>query len=229
MKQIYFKAIFLEEANNRFICTVLKDKQAVECYISSSSKLSNYLPLVNCNILISKNKGKNLRTKYTLEAVEHNKIIYYVNFNKINNLYKTYLLADELENRKFHKEYLVDNTIKTDFYFENNECVEIKVLLSKTNKVVFPDNSSCRLESQLLKYIELLKKNVHVTFCFIAMSSSITSFELNTKKKNTEANFFEAISLGMQIKAYSVIYKNENFKLIENSTLAHNILTALKS
>ena len=228
MKQDYFKAIFLEEANSRFICTVLKDKQVVECYISSSSKLSNYLPLTNCNILISKNKGKNIRTNYTLEAVEYNKRLYYVNFNKINNLYEAYHLVDESENRKFHKEYLVDNIIKTDFYFENNECVEIKALLSKTNKIIFPDNSSYRIENQLLKYIELLKKNTHVTFCFIAMSNSITRFELNTKKKNAEDYFSKAISLGMEIKAYSVIYKSGIFQLEENSTLANNILAALK-
>jgi len=229
MMRDYYKAVFGEEGNSRFICTVVKDGQTVECYISSSSKLSKYLPLANCNVLISKNERRDLRTRYTLEAVECANVLYYVNFNKVNKLYENYLLFDEAEDRKIYKEYSVSNIIKTDFYIENHGCIEIKALLSKTNRVVFPDNSSHRLERQLLKYIELLKRNIHVSFCFIAMSDSINEFELNAKKENIGDYFSKAISLGMKIKAYSVTYEHDSFKLIGNLTLENNILKAVSA
>lgn len=229
MKQNYFKAIFLEEANSRFICTVLKEEQTIECYTSSSSKLSNYLPLTNCNVLISKNKGRNLRTKYTLEAVEYKNVLYYVNFNKINKIYEDYLLIGKSENEKIYGEYLVENIIKTDFYVADHGCIEIKALLSSTNTIVFPDNSSRRLEEQLLKYIEILKRGMRVTFCFIAMADSITNFKFNPQKENLQIHFLKAISLGMKIKAYSVVYEFENFKLTENLALEDNILKVISS
>ncbi|GEM_PF-3707884 len=232
MKPCYLKAIFLEEANSRFICKILKDEENIECYISSSSKLSNYLTLENCDVLISKNKGRKLRTEYTLEAVEFKKILYYVNFNKVNELYYNLLLSSGFEAKTIHREYLVNNQIKTDFCFQNQGkwvCAEIKALLCSSNKVIFPDNSSHRTERQLLQYIELLRENIDVTFCFIAMSATITDFELNLSKKRIKVCLAEAVSLGMKISAYSVIYNCGDFELTENRTLEENILKAILS
>lgn len=232
MKRNYLKAVFLEEANGRFICNVSKDGENIECYISSSSKLSNYLPLANCDVLISKNRGRRSRTEYTLEAVEVKKVLYYVNLNKVNELYYDFLLASDFEAKTICREYVVNNQIKTDFCFQNHEkwvCTEIKALLCCTNKVIFPDDSSHRTERQLLQYIELLKGNIDVTFCFIAMSDTITDFELNLSKKRIKVCFAEAVSLGMKISAYSVIYECGSFKLTENRTLEKNILKAILS
>lgn len=93
MKKQYYKAVFYEEGKHRFICTIVKNGLKEECYVSSTSKLSKYLSLENCKVLISGNKGNKLRTLYTLEAVKSNGILYYVNFNGTNQLYEKYLLT----------------------------------------------------------------------------------------------------------------------------------------
>lgn len=227
MKQEYIKATFVEESKQRFICTIAIDDYTRECYVSSSSKLSTYLPLLNCNVLISENKGLNLRTQYTLEAVEYEKTMYYVNFNKINQLYEKYVLRDEMSGKKVIKEFFAENLVKTDFYIEGIGCVEVKALLSIDNKIVFPDVSSKRIERQLLQYIELLKKGTNVTFAFVSMGSNLLEFELNTKREDVKTYLHKALSLGLIVKAYSVIYIDNEFKIIENISLAKNVIKAI--
>lgn len=229
MKKQYHKAIFLEESKHRFMCTVLKDEVREECYVSSSSKLSKYLPLKNCKVLLSENKGNKLRTRYALEAVEYNDILYYVNLNNTNQLYENYILTNSIATENIHRECTIDDTVKTDFFVENYGCVEVKSLLSSTNKIIFPDNSSNRLEKQLLQYIELLKREISVTFAFIAMSSTLLDFEWNDKKRIIKLYFYKAILLGLKIKAFSVTYENNEFKITKNAILEQNIMTSLAS
>lgn len=229
MKKQYYKAIFLEESRHRFICTVLKNEIKEECYVSSSSKLSKYIPLKNCKVLLSDNKDIKRRTRYTLEAVKYNDILYYVNFNKVNQLYEKYLLSNGITTENIYRECIIENIIKTDFFIKNQGCIEIKSLLSNTNKIIFPDISSNRLERQLLQYIELLKRNINVTFVFIAMSSTLLNFEWNNKKEIVKSYFYKAVMLGLKIKAFSVIYEDYEFIIAENIILEKNIIKAILS
>ena len=66
----YTEAVFIKESRQRFLCTVLLENEEIECYVSSSSKLSKYINLENFRVLLSKNKASKLRTLYTLEAAE---------------------------------------------------------------------------------------------------------------------------------------------------------------
>ena len=227
MKEQYYNAIFLEESKHRFLCTVLKDGLKEECYVSSSSKLSKYLPLKNCKVLLSENKGSKLRTRYTLEAVKCSNTLYYVNFNGTNQLYEKHLLSNEIATENIHKEYTVDDMVKTDFFVENYGCIEVKSLLSGMNKIIFPDNSSNRLERQLLQYIELLNKRMNITFVFIAMSANLLDFEWNDKKENIKLYFKKAFLLGLRIKAFSVIYEDNEFRITENRVLEQNIIKTI--
>lgn len=229
MKNKYHKAIFIQEGKQRFICTILVDKLQKECYVSSSTKLSKYLPLKNCKVWVAENMGNNLRTCYTLEAVEYRDILYYVNFNNANRLYEKLLLSQKIVADAIHREYIAEGIVKTDFFVEEYGYIEIKSLLSNTNTIIFPDTSSNRLAKQLLQYIEILKMGLPVTFVFIAMASTLTNFSWNDKKKDVQAYFIEACLLGMKIKAFSVVYANKEFSLCENKTLEKNIGIALST
>lgn len=230
MTEKYIKATFLNESKHRFICNVLKEQIETECYVSSSSKLSKYLPLENNNLLISENTGKKLRTQYTLEAVEYDNSWYYVNFNQVNRLYQNYLLTcKQISIDEINREKFVANKIKTDFWIDNIGCVEVKALLSTTGDICFPDTSANRIERQILYYIEVLKEGIAVTFAFVNMCDNLTGFRFDDKKKFIQEYFKEAVALGLKIKAYSIIYEENYFKIVENIKLEENIIKAVSS
>lgn len=227
MKKQYHEALFQEEGKSRFICTVLKENFKEECYVASSSKLSRYLPLKNCEVLLSENKGNKLRTRYTLEAVNYKNVLYYVNFNRINQLFEQYLSNHLIAMGNIYRECIVDNIIKTDFIVDKYGCIEVKALLSSSDKIVYPDNGYNRIETQLFKYIELLKRGKNVTFAFVTMSPTILIFEWNAKKEALKLLFREAILLGLKIRAFSVIHENNEFRIIENIILEKSILESI--
>lgn len=226
MKQEYLKATFKCEGKSRFTCTVFLDEKEVECYVSSSSKLSKYLSFSNNEVLISKNGSDKLRTKFTLEAVKVEDTYYYVNFNRVNRLYEEHLYNKGFAAEDIYREHNIKNIIKTDFLINEHACVEVKSLLSIQNKILFPDKSSLRIKKQLLGYIELLELDFEVTFAFVAMAEGICHFEFNDN--NVELYFSKAISCGMQIEAYSLIYDGGEFKIANNSILKNNIIKAAK-
>lgn len=78
--------IFIEEAKERFIGYVKIDSQIEECYISSSSHLNKLINLKNKKVLLTENKGKNLRTRYTIQAVANKNSIILVNLNFVNSI-----------------------------------------------------------------------------------------------------------------------------------------------
>lgn len=58
------------------------------------------------------------------------------------------------------------------------------------------------------------------------MAETKTSFEYNVNKENIRARFSKDISLGLKIKAYSMICEDKDLKTIENLVLENNILKA---
>lgn len=230
MTKKYIKATFSNESKHRFLCNIFKDQIETECYVSSSSKLSKYLPLEKNKLLISENTGKKLRTQYTLEAVECDNVWYYVNFNQVNQLYQNYLLTcGQIPNEEIHREKIVADTIKTDFWIANVGCIEVKTLLSTTGNINFPDTSANRIECQLLHYIEVLKKGISVTFAFVNMSNNLISFSFDDRKRCVQELFKEAFTLGLKIKAYSTVYEKNDFRIVNNFELEEKIVNAVSS
>ena len=103
-------ATFIKEGYNRFICEVMIENNTIECYVSSSSKLSHFIPLENRKVLIRKNEGKKLRTKYTLQAVWEDQNKSLLNLNYLNNVFENYL-----DSTDWKREYIVNKNLKTDF------------------------------------------------------------------------------------------------------------------
>lgn len=223
--QKYKKGVFLSEKKGRFLCEVLIDGKKEECYVSSSSRLSNYLLLDGNIVWLTENKGK--RTKYTLEAADLKKNICYLNFNNCNALYEQYLIGKGINKMDIHREYTFQNGLKVDIYTPDNCCYEIKGLLSNSENIVFPDNSSDRLVRQTEKYIELLKWGYRVKFIFFVMSPSIVNIKWNPKKSKLKRKFYEAIELGMIIETFSVAYDQDKFILKENKEINKQMLKIL--
>lgn len=201
----YTEAVFIRESRQRFLCTVLLENEEIECYVSSSSKLSQYINLENFRVLLSKNKASKLRTLYTLEAAEISRGNYvYLNLNKVNQLFENYLVNNGILERSIYREKKVSDNLKVDFYLDMQGYYEIKALLNGTDEIEFPDTSSNRLQRQLSEYIK--------------------HFKWNSEKMKLKELFAEATTRGLQTQAFSIDYSYGAFNLKENVELQEKII-----
>lgn len=195
---------FIEECSNRFLCHVSISGEVTECYVSSSSKLANYINLKNKTVMLVENRGKNLRTQFTLQAGRIKGKWVLLNLNSINELYLEMLFKErkykpaEIQREKFVQDY------KTDFYIEKEKLlIEAKGILSENPNAIYPVVSCGRAYRQLLSIQQLLKQGYSVEYGFILMNPGIEKIELNTKEDHIRDAFNRCVELGMQISFYS--------------------------
>src|SRR5574344_289425 len=178
--------IFKKELQTRFLAEVEIDGRVEECYMSTSSHLLPMINLIDKKVLLQENKGKNLRTKYTVHALwKKDKIL--LNLNYVNNIFGEYLN----NNTKLiiKKEYKINN-YKTDFYIsKQNKIIEIKAILSQNNNVTVPFLSGERCIRQLKSMSLLLKQGYHVEYCFILLSPKIKNIIIDKNNKSYFDNF----------------------------------------
>lgn len=207
---------FIEECSNRFLCHVSISGEITECYVSSSSKLENYINLKNKTVMLVENKGRNLRTKFTLQAGRINRKWVLLNLNSINELYlemlskkKRYKL-DDIQREKFVQNY------KTDFYIEKEKLlIEVKGILSENANAIYPVVSCGRAYRQLLAIQELLEEGYTVEYGFVIMNPDIKRIELNKKEELIRAAFNRCVELGMRITFYSILWYRGKCQLKE--------------
>ena len=105
--------VFIEECKNRFLCLVEIEGIIEECYVSSSSKLNNYISLKGRKVMLIENKGKKLRTRYTLQAAWIKRKWVLLNLNIINDLVLD-TFAPSIK-KTLNREYFIGD-YKSDFY-----------------------------------------------------------------------------------------------------------------
>lgn len=205
---------FIEECSNRFLCLVELEGIVTECYVSSSSKLENYIDLKNKKVMLVENKGKKLRTKYTLQAAWINRRWVLLNLNCINDLIMEYLLKQKLCDKDcILREHFV-NEYKTDFFLPTlNMLMEGKGILSKSSQVIYPLVSCGRSIRQLQAIKNELQKGHKVRYIFVLMNPKITEIQLNSKESLFSKLFYECLAEGMDIQFYSVRQYNGKFYL----------------
>ena len=91
------EGIFKEECKRRFLALVEINGKEEECYMSTSSKLKDIIDLNGRTVLLKENKGENLRTKYTVQAVKEKENIILLNLNYINELFYAEILKSNQE------------------------------------------------------------------------------------------------------------------------------------
>lgn len=193
--------IFIEECKNRFLCLVSINGIAEECYVSSSSKLSNYISLEGKRVMLIENKGKHLRTKYTLQAVWINRRWVLLNLNAVNDL--VFATFESSTREKIYREHFVDD-YKSDFYNDaTKEIIEAKGVLSDKETVSYPLVSCGRHLRQLTSFEKLLRQGYKVRYLFVLMNPSIQEIVLDTKDTEVTNKFKQCVSLGMEIEFWT--------------------------
>lgn len=193
--------IFIEECKNRFLCLVNIDGVVEECYVSSSSKLSNYISLKGKKVMLIKNGGKNLRTRYTLQAVWLHRRWVLLNLNIINDLVmETFKPSIR---KRINREHFI-NDYKSDFYnVAAKEIIEAKGVLSEEETVCYPIVSCGRHLRQLTSFENLLMQGYSIRYIFVLMNPSIRSIVLNTKDVEVTEKFKRCVSAGMEIEFWT--------------------------
>lgn len=224
----YVEALFLKECKGRFLGKVLINGGEEECYISSSSRLSKYVNLVNHKVLLKHNKGSNLRTCYTLYAVEKDENIILLNLNDGNEIYYNYLINKGIESGKIKREYKFENGLKTDLLYNNCNVVEVKSIVTDNIQTNFPGENSKRLDRQLDLYLELLIEGKEVEFALILFNNKVTDIFWNKRYQNICNKFFEAMKLGMKLNVYKAKFKNGDVSVEKSQKLTDELSRDLK-
>ena len=193
--------IFVEECRNRFLCLVEIEGSIEECYVSSSSKLSHYISLKGRKVMLIENKGKKLRTKYTLQAVWIKRKWVLLNLNVINDLVlDTFTSSIQ---KIIHREYFIGD-YKSDFYNQaDREIIEAKGIISESEIVCYPVVSCGRHLRQLNAFEKLLRQGYKVRYIFVLMSPSIKCIVLNEKEREVSDEFKKCVAAGMEIEFWT--------------------------
>jgi len=199
---------FIEECKNRFLCLVEINGNIEECYVSSSSRLENYIDLTGCKVLLKENVGKKLRTNYTLQAAYYKRAWVLLNLNHINELvYMEYLSATGIARAGIIREHFIGE-YKSDLYIPKKEkIVEAKGILSGDNIAKFPLVSCGRALKQMEEIEHLLDEGLKVDYTFVLMNPKIQAITLNSEQKQFIEMFTACVDKGLVARYYTVRWR----------------------
>lgn len=209
-----FSARFIKEGQNRFISYVELKDEIIECYIPSSAKLSNFIKLNGKDVLITKNKSINKRTKYSLFAVKYYNKYILLNLNLINKLMKNYLAKID-SNSVFYLEKNYKG-YKSDILCETTNgkktIIEIKGIIDVHRTCVFPSKSSDRAIEQLLKLQNiLLLKNINVEYYLVSLGPIVKKISIQETDSEYVHLLRSCLSNGMKLNAVSIEYTGSDY------------------
>lgn len=207
------QGVFLKESKYRFISLVNVDNEIVECYVPNSSRMGKYVRLKNKKVLLTINKNVNGRTKYTLFAVKYYNSYILLNLNQVNRILEIAISHNwlyPLTYYNIYKEQKIDD-YRADIMLKNeNEkiIVEAKGIISTNKVVLFPKVYSDRFITQLTKLKEFLLEGLKVHYYFVSLSKYVQQIVIDINRRDYYNLISECISLGMEIKAFSINYKD---------------------
>lgn len=199
---------FIKECKNRFLCLVEINGNIEECYVSSSSRLENYIDLTGCKVLLKENVGKKLRTNYTLQAAFYKRAWVLLNLNHINELvYTEYLNTTGIDTSGIIREHFIGK-YKSDLYLPGKEqIVEAKGILSGDDIAKFPLVSCGRALNQMKEIGNLLDKGLKVDYTFVLMNPKIQAITLNSEQEQFIEVFTACIVKGLVPRYYTVRWR----------------------
>ncbi len=208
------QGIFEKEYKHRFLCQVNVNDKSELCYVANTSHLTDLISLRNKTVLLKANKGKNLRTKYTLYAIRSKNTNILLDLKGLNNIFFQFLKNNK-KNLDIKKETTILN-YKSDFYIESTKQIfEVKGVLSKTNIAKYTFKNHHRACSQLQKIKKLLSLGYKVNYVFIVLNPDIDTFKLSDKRLKENKLFLNCIKAGLNVCFYKACWCKNSFKIIK--------------
>lgn len=210
-----YKAIFVSDGENRFICRILLNNAVLECYVPLTCKLSRFILPENREILIMPTSTTAQRTKYSLFAVKTDEHYLIVNTAFANLIVKR-LISEAGKDQEFFPEQFVGN-YKCDFFSRStNTLIEVKSVISLEKALMLPNMKSIRAISQLKSIRDLLSKNYNVVYIIVAFSNNLESIVFDY---NTDMGMLlrKVETMGGQIECLKV-------KMLDTNTICINMI-----
>jgi DNA-binding sugar fermentation-stimulating protein len=197
------EGIFLSECKNRFLCKILIEGEELECYLPSSSKLQPLINLKGKKVLLTENKAANIRTKYSLFAVQYYRKYILLNLNMTN------LVLEEYVRKSYglfmsSEDILREKTIegyKADFVLPgvHKTIFEAKSIISTKQTAIFPSVHPKRAIQQLYKIENLLDLGWNAQYYFISLSPFVKNLTINPQYKTYVEQFYNCMQKGMKV------------------------------
>ena len=197
---------FISESKNRFLCTVQVDGTEETCYIASSCRLDNFIDLRGRNVLLRKNTGRNISTKYSVLGVKHKR-----SYILLNTSWANKAIAVDIHGRRFSflgkrnevKKEFVLNGYRADFYIpETKTIIEVKSVISLSSTAQFPTVFSERTIHQLVTIENLLAEGYHASFIIVSLNPYVNEIQL-LEDSECYARLKRCCDKGLVLKGFS--------------------------
>ncbi len=207
------EGIFIRERKNRFICEVMVEDEAIECYVPSSCRLDNFIDLHGKRVLLLPTEAPNARTRYSLLAVpyKHNHIL--LNIGKVNSVIKRDIgkrcFSDLGKRSEVYREYKI-GSYKSDLFIANsNTLLEVKSILSLGKSAVFPTVFSQRTLDQLKEISSLMDVGNNAALVIASLNPYVEQIQIDHSSPFYKA-LNPCIEKGMKLLAISLyIHQSE--------------------
>lgn len=200
--------IFISETKNRFLCTVSINGEAIECYVPSSCRLENFIPLKGRTVFVVPNQSPKARTRYSVFAVRVGHQVILLNLSRANRI-----VEEGLRGRRFsflgpratvYHERTVAGYKCDLFIADTNTLIEIKSLLSLGEIAFFPSIYSERSIKQLSEIYSLLQKGFRVAYLLVSMNPHVRKIQISADDEAFSTLFRGCIERGMVVRGLSV-------------------------
>jgi len=204
--------IFQSELKNRFRCVVKIDDVDEVCYVSSSSRLENFVDLVGKEVLLMPSLGSS-QFPYTLFAVKQGMNFTILNLSIANTVIFKQLhrkLFGFLGKRKNASREIALGGYRTDIFIEDTRtAIEIKAIISSEKQAIFPSVTAKRSVRQLEHIKLLLQKGYKVCYMFVSLSPDVKIVVLDRSTPYYSV-FLDCVNYGMVYYGCSIkIQKGE--------------------
>ncbi len=196
-----FDAQIIKYGNNRFCAKIIIDKIEYNCYIPCTSKLTKYINFNNEKCLVKKSKGK---YEYSLFAIKYRSSYIVVDTKMISFYY----------GRSFYPQcaifesYTNGRKYKADIKISDKNIIEVKSVISKSFRKIYPDENSNRFKKQLESFQDLIS-SYNIQLVFICLNK-IKTFLFDNK---VQRQIKELLKKGLQIKMYQCKFNIKRYEI----------------
>ena len=201
------EGVFIKERKNRFICEVMVEDEAIECYVPSSCRLDNFIELQGKRVLLLPTETPGARTRYSLFAVPYKRNHILLSIGRVNGIIERDIgkrcfsaLGKRSEVYREHK----IGSYKSDLFIENSKTLlEIKSVLSLEKTALFPTVFSQRTLEQLKEISSLMDRDYKAALVIASLSPYVEQIQIERVSPFYEA-LKPCLEKGMQLLAISL-------------------------
>lgn len=200
------EGIFIREEKHRFLGFGQFDGYSDYFYISSPSKIGNYVNLNNTVIITRNTSNPKNKLKKVLVAYKDKTDYVFLELGMLNRMFYEKIITNwKYPITFFKKEYKVTSNFKADFII-NNTVIEIKSILTEADLTFFPNNNARRILKQIDEIHFLLDNNIPVNLILIVLNRKTKDIMLNPKFIKFNTTLFKCIEKGLRIYSMNLFW-----------------------